>query len=86
MFTKQVSRPVDGLSPIVAAEAEQVERTPRSLVTRPIRGFCARQAHPNDASVALHRRFGFRLVAHFSEQGRKFDRYWDVDWYERALG
>jgi phosphinothricin acetyltransferase len=43
-------------------------------------------AQPNDASVALHRRFGFHAVAHFSEQGRKFDRYWDVDWYERALG
>jgi phosphinothricin acetyltransferase len=43
-------------------------------------------AQPNEASVALHRRFGFRLVAHFSEQGRKFDRYWDVDWYERELG
>ena len=38
---------------------------------------------PNDASVALHGRFGFRRVAHFSEQGRKFGRYWDVDWYER---
>jgi phosphinothricin acetyltransferase len=43
-------------------------------------------AQPNEASVALHRRFGFYPVAHFSDQGRKFDRYWDVDWYERALG
>ena len=41
---------------------------------------------PNDASVALHERFGFRRVAHFSEQGRKFGRYWDVDWFERAVG
>jgi phosphinothricin acetyltransferase len=41
---------------------------------------------PNDASIALHERFGFRRVAHFSEQGRKFGRYWDVDWYERAIG
>jgi len=43
-------------------------------------------ALPNDASVALHERFGFRRVAHFSEQGRKFGRYWDVDWYERPIG
>jgi phosphinothricin acetyltransferase len=43
-------------------------------------------AQPNRGSVALHRRFGFRRVAHFSEQGRKFGRFWDVDWYERALG
>jgi phosphinothricin acetyltransferase len=42
-------------------------------------------AQPNPASVALHLRFGFRRVAHFSEQGRKFGRYWDVDWYERAF-
>ena len=41
---------------------------------------------PNDASIALHERFGFRRVAHFSEQGRKFGRYWDVDWYERPFG
>jgi L-amino acid N-acyltransferase YncA len=25
-------------------------------------------------------------VAHFTEQGRKFDRYWDVAWYEKPLG
>jgi hypothetical protein len=25
-------------------------------------------------------------VAHFTEQGRKFGRYWDVDWFEKALG
>jgi phosphinothricin acetyltransferase len=43
-------------------------------------------ALPNQASIALHERFGFKRVAHFSEQGRKFDRYWDVGWYEKALG
>jgi phosphinothricin acetyltransferase len=40
---------------------------------------------PNDASVALHRRFGFEQVAVFSEQGRKFGRYWDVAWFEKPL-
>lgn len=40
-------------------------------------------ALPNDASEALHRKFGFERVAVFSEQGRKFGRYWDVAWYER---
>src|SRR6266851_3701182 len=30
--------------------------------------------------------FGFKRVAHFTEQGRKFDRYWDVGWYEKPLG
>jgi phosphinothricin acetyltransferase len=42
-------------------------------------------ALPNDASIALHQRFGFRRVARFTEQGRKFDRYWDVDWFERPV-
>jgi phosphinothricin acetyltransferase len=39
----------------------------------------------NPASIELHRRFGFREVAHFTEQGRKFNRYWDVIWMEKAL-
>ena len=40
---------------------------------------------PNDASIALHKRFGFRQVGVFSENGRKFGRYWDVAWFERPL-
>lgn len=43
-------------------------------------------ALPNQASIALHERFGFKRVAHFTEQGRKFDRFWDVGWYEKPLG
>lgn len=41
---------------------------------------------PNPASIALHQRFGFKKAGHYSEQGRKFGRYWDVAWYEKALG
>jgi phosphinothricin acetyltransferase len=41
---------------------------------------------PNPASVALHQSFGFVQVGVFSETGRKFDRYWDVAWFERPLG
>jgi phosphinothricin acetyltransferase len=43
-------------------------------------------ALPNPASTALHERFGFKRVAHFTEQGRKFGRYWDVAWYEKPMG
>lgn len=43
-------------------------------------------ALPNPASIALHERFGFNRVAHFTQQGRKFGRYWDVAWYEKPLG
>ena len=40
---------------------------------------------PNPASVALHERFEFRRVGEFSEVGRKFDRYWNVAWFERGV-
>jgi phosphinothricin acetyltransferase len=40
---------------------------------------------PNAASFALHRSFGFKQVAYYTEQGRKFDRYWDVAWFEKEL-
>jgi phosphinothricin acetyltransferase len=40
---------------------------------------------PNPASVALHERFGFRHVGTFTENGRKFGKYWDVAWFERPL-
>jgi phosphinothricin acetyltransferase len=43
-------------------------------------------ALPNPASIGLHERFGFKRVAHFTEQGRKFGRYWDVAWYEKPMG
>ncbi|MCF3962666.1 GNAT family N-acetyltransferase [Streptomyces fuscigenes] len=41
---------------------------------------------PNEASVRLHERFGFRHVGTYAEVGRKFGRFWDVAWYEKALG
>jgi phosphinothricin acetyltransferase len=39
---------------------------------------------PNPASAVLHERLGFNVVGVFSEVGRKFGRYWDVCWTERA--
>ncbi|MEX2245494.1 MAG: N-acetyltransferase family protein [Dehalococcoidia bacterium] len=40
---------------------------------------------PNDASVALHERFGFRCAGVMHDVGRKSGRYWDVGWYEKLL-
>ncbi len=40
---------------------------------------------PNDASVALHRRVGFRDVGVYHEVGYKFGRWLDVMWWERAI-
>ena len=40
---------------------------------------------PNDASVALHEKFGLSKVAHFSEVGFKFGRWIDVGYWQRTL-
>ena len=40
---------------------------------------------PNRASVALHERMGFNGVGVFSAVGRKFNRFWDVAWFQRPL-
>jgi L-amino acid N-acyltransferase YncA len=37
-------------------------------------------------SIALHRKFGFDLLATFPELGRKFDRWLDVVHMQKALG
>ena len=40
---------------------------------------------PNDASAALHERFGFTHIGTMHEVGSKFGRYWDVAQYEKEL-
>jgi phosphinothricin acetyltransferase len=40
---------------------------------------------PNEASVRIHRRFGFRQVGVYEEVGRKFGVYHDVAWFEKRL-
>ena len=42
-------------------------------------------AQPNEASNRLHRGLGYRLVGTFHRVGRKFDRDWDVSWFERDI-
>lgn len=42
-------------------------------------------ALPNDASVALHEKFGMRKVAHLEAVGFKFDRWIDVGYWQRVL-
>jgi len=58
----------------------------RSLEGEDVHRAYAGIALPNTASIALHERFGFKRVAHFTEQGRKFGKYWDVAWYEKPMG
>ncbi|KTC78105.1 GNAT family N-acetyltransferase [Legionella brunensis] len=40
---------------------------------------------PNDSSMNLFQKFNFVKVAHFTDVGYKFDRYWDVVWFERCI-
>jgi phosphinothricin acetyltransferase len=39
----------------------------------------------NGASIQMHERLGFRRVAHFSEVGRKFDRWLDLVFLQRFV-
>jgi phosphinothricin acetyltransferase len=56
-----------------------------SLSSEDIHTIVAGISLPNPASVAIHERFGFRPVGVFGEVGRKFDRFWDVGWFQRPL-
>lgn len=42
-------------------------------------------AQPNEASVRMHERLGFKKVAHFSEVGLKFGRWIDVGYWQLKL-
>lgn len=39
-------------------------------------------ALPNEASVALHEKFGMKKVGHFDEVGHKFERWVDVGYWQ----
>ncbi len=41
---------------------------------------------PNAASVAIHEKFGFKQVGYMKETGRKFDRWYDVGYWQLLLG
>ncbi len=57
----------------------------RRLASQPLHRAYAGITLPNDASIELHTRFGFEKVGQYREVGYKFDRYWDVAWYEKDL-
>jgi len=42
-------------------------------------------ALPNEGSIALHEKLGFKKVAHFAEVGRKLDRWVDVGYWQLIL-
>ena len=42
-------------------------------------------AQPNEDSIALHEKFGYKKVAHFKEVGHKFDQWVDVAYWQLIL-
>jgi len=42
-------------------------------------------AQPNEGSIVLHEKFGFKKVAHFKEVGYKFDEWVDVAYWQLLL-
>jgi phosphinothricin acetyltransferase len=40
---------------------------------------------PNDASRAIHAKFGFNEVGVFTQAGKKYGKYWDVLWMEKPM-
>lgn len=55
------------------------------LRARSLRVVIGGVAQPNPASDALHRRFGFSKVAHFSQVGNKGGRWVDVAYWELLI-
>jgi L-amino acid N-acyltransferase YncA len=55
------------------------------LRQRGIRNIIGGIALPNDASVALHEKFGMEKVAHFKSIGVKFDQWLDVGYWQRTF-
>ena len=56
-----------------------------AIAAEDVHAVVAGVALPNKASVALHERFGFRQIGVFREVGLKFDRFWDVAWFQRRV-
>ncbi|MGL4173577.1 MAG: GNAT family N-acetyltransferase [Actinomycetota bacterium] len=69
------------------------QRLGENLYRRLLSDLCHEDLHrayacislPHPASIALHQRLGFHSVGTQHEVGRKFDRYWDVEWFELDL-
>jgi phosphinothricin acetyltransferase len=57
-----------------------------ALRARGLRTVIAGIAQPNDRSISLHERLGFRKVAHFSDVGFKLGRWVDVGYWQMSLG
>ena len=55
------------------------------LAGEPIHRAYAGITLPNEASVGLHRRFGFKEIGVYDEVGLKLGQYWSVLWLEKVM-
>jgi phosphinothricin acetyltransferase len=53
-------------------------QTDKNAIHTLIAGICI----PNESSVRLHEKFGFKQVSYLKEVGRKFDQWWDVGYWQ----
>ena len=47
--------------------------------------FLACIAVPNEASIAMHEKRGYILVAHFPKVGFKFEQWHDIVWMQKTI-
>ncbi|MCU4165918.1 arsinothricin resistance N-acetyltransferase ArsN1 family B [Carboxylicivirga caseinilyticus] len=57
----------------------------QDLIRKDVHSFIGGISLPNEASVALHEKMGFKKIAHFSEVGQKFNKWIDVGYWQLVL-
>nr|WP_321410951.1 arsinothricin resistance N-acetyltransferase ArsN1 family B [uncultured Carboxylicivirga sp.] len=57
----------------------------QDLIRKDVHAFIGGISLPNEASVALHEKMGFKKIAHFSEVGQKFNKWIDVGYWQLVL-
>lgn len=65
--------------------AELYSKLLRALKSQGVHVAIGGIAMPNEASIKLHERMGFLKVAQFKEVGFKFNRWIDVEYWQRIL-
>jgi phosphinothricin acetyltransferase len=55
------------------------------LVPEDVHSALARITLPNRGSCEIHEHFGYRHMGTMVEAGRKFDKYWDVAFYQKLM-
>jgi len=84
-FSAEITVYVDAGHKRVGVASRLYDRLFPMLRTHRVHAVLAGIALPNEASVALHEKFGLLKVAHLKEVGFKFNRWVDVGYWQRTL-